>query len=1157
MGAQPQPRIPIQHPLGAATAAIHAQLGQIAQLPPLQQSPKTTAIAFVSQLASSSTSSAATPSPISTPASSGSGFSFTSIVDFVKSLSLTVKLLAGGGVLLVLAIIVGAVIACVVRRRRRRQKQREDEEEERATPRAGAYMDDGTGERKLKTPSPPYGNGRGGSPNFGVDGTTKEPQASVTRGARRSPTKGILKRTDTAASVVDENDDGRNVFRSRNSPSRGGTPVSADNITSDLPPPSTPTPLRTPPPNYSPGLDGPVPRLFPGSGPVPVASTPELSSRPPYQAGRRTTTTPFNPPPPALSSSTAPSLPAPSRLTSRSSPSTTPSLLRIPPKNPAPPPLPTIFVDPGTGSRRGVRRVYPEESLSSASDPSESDPSRISLVAVSHTIPRNAATYDTETDGLFEIHRANPAATAETRSAAVARMLDGARFEPVPDDDDEDEEEEVVVIESGSSSEAPSTALSDTVSRTLVLLDEISARNQRLGGGAGDGVAEEMAKTAALWESPGPGMAEIDVAAGPASSAKAAAGELMRKQSRSTDRLSSPRVALPPQTLPLPLRPDAEGMRTAGDGGTKPKPPRAEPDGVAVLKMDRLIQQLRKDAQTSAASAAAVVVPPVPADEPRKFPIRTVSARRVPAFVPGENSAQGYVNGAIPTPGSVVQDLGSQFAVQEAYQYAARNSLAMGSVRLQRGPPTAGDGYSSLEERSSFEEVGRPGIRAEPFGSPSAAAYAYAPVPEGPKGAVSREQVLPSGRRISARKTSLARLIPVSPPPVVVRPQPHRTPEPPVLPFAPPRLLAQAPFAHLLPLSPGPLPRAMRDKIQRQWRPSWFLQPPPPPTTGPEPRPVPKGESPELPEMALVVLNQPLCDLSWFERIWAHAKIKLCADGGANRLYDKCKNDETRKRFLPDRIIGDLDSIRTDVKNWYIQQGVTVEKIEDQDSTDLGKCVKHIETLEAGQAARDPTHAKAQPTAADTAAVSTSAQTQDPDVPLEPSSRRTSTSTLGTAPPPSVTLAEAVENPPEGVPRPGSPSRYARYELVVLGALGGRFDQTMASVNALFAIGSARKSYLVCNHSVVILLTPNFEHRIECDRSIEGPTCGLIPVGCHVAHMVTEGFKWNLDKTMPSAFGGLVSTSNAFEIGGREGKAILKVNTDQPVLFSVELDLDG
>lgn len=46
------------------------------------------------------------------------------------------------------------------------------------------------------------------------------------------------------------------------------------------------------------------------------------------------------------------------------------------------------------------------------------------------------------------------------------------------------------------------------------------------------------------------------------------------------------------------------------------------------------------------------------------------------------------------------------------------------------------------------------------------------------------------------------------------------------------------------------------------------------------------------------------------------AKYRICADGGANRLYDSL-SEQDRRRYLPDLIKGDLDSLRQDVEAFY------------------------------------------------------------------------------------------------------------------------------------------------------------------------------------------------------------------------------------------------
>ncbi len=60
------------------------------------------------------------------------------------------------------------------------------------------------------------------------------------------------------------------------------------------------------------------------------------------------------------------------------------------------------------------------------------------------------------------------------------------------------------------------------------------------------------------------------------------------------------------------------------------------------------------------------------------------------------------------------------------------------------------------------------------------------------------------------------------------------------------------------------------------------------------------------------------------------ATERVCADGGANRLYDELpsmlpngicdSSEEARKAHLPDVIMGDMDSVRPDVQEFYTSQ---------------------------------------------------------------------------------------------------------------------------------------------------------------------------------------------------------------------------------------------
>ncbi|CAN0438080.1 unnamed protein product, partial [Ascophyllum nodosum] len=51
----------------------------------------------------------------------------------------------------------------------------------------------------------------------------------------------------------------------------------------------------------------------------------------------------------------------------------------------------------------------------------------------------------------------------------------------------------------------------------------------------------------------------------------------------------------------------------------------------------------------------------------------------------------------------------------------------------------------------------------------------------------------------------------------------------------------------------------------------------------------------------------------------ARAVLRICADGGANRLHDSFDADSPgeRERYVPDMIVGDLDSLRPEVAAFY------------------------------------------------------------------------------------------------------------------------------------------------------------------------------------------------------------------------------------------------
>ena len=265
---------------------------------------------------------------------------------------------------------------------------------------------------------------------------------------------------------------------------------------------------------------------------------------------------------------------------------------------------------------------------------------------------------------------------------------------------------------------------------------------------------------------------------------------------------------------------------------------------------------------------------------------------------------------------------------------------------------------------------------------------------------------------------------------------------------------------------------------------------------------------------ALIVLNSPIDNppSQIFTRLWDTASFRICADGGANRLYHATiskgasgpeagvdKSDkENVNRYLPDMIKGDLDSLDDHVREYYERLGVIVEKDGDQDRNDLDKALC---------AFRD--HIQKQ-------------KDLGADIPVP--------------------------------------------QVYIYGAFGGRFDQEMASMQALFRWKDEfdYRVALYNDETFALLLKPNVVNEIYLpftsksiakaqsqDRALtypgEGPTCGLIPLGTACERVETEGLKWNLDGTVPLEFGGLVSTSNRAE------EDVLVIKCSQPLVFTTEM----
>lgn len=247
---------------------------------------------------------------------------------------------------------------------------------------------------------------------------------------------------------------------------------------------------------------------------------------------------------------------------------------------------------------------------------------------------------------------------------------------------------------------------------------------------------------------------------------------------------------------------------------------------------------------------------------------------------------------------------------------------------------------------------------------------------------------------------------------------------------------------------------------------------------------MPSDQPEEDTKKALIILNRPLGSepSPLLQKLWESSHVRICADGGANRLR------KAQPNWVPDLIVGDLDSMTPQTRQHYEQMGVTIRYFYDQDNNDLGK-----------------------------------------------------------------SLLAAVYD-------------YKCTQCCVFGAFGGRFDQEMAAMSALYkwaTVPQLQKLWLYDDNTMALLLPANCENRIELalpplsgdstNHVGEGQTCGIIPLGAPCESMTLTGFEWNLTD-YPSAFGGMVSTSNRIAQEENEPKGIpISITVSSPVVFTTEV----
>ena len=117
---------------------------------------------------------------------------------------------------------------------------------------------------------------------------------------------------------------------------------------------------------------------------------------------------------------------------------------------------------------------------------------------------------------------------------------------------------------------------------------------------------------------------------------------------------------------------------------------------------------------------------------------------------------------------------------------------------------------------------------------------------------------------------------------------------------------------------------------------------------------------------AIILLNQPLfSDAStrheissisdWIDGVWHLPQYRIGADGSANQLFhldqlnrqdsNHDHNMSNRPRWRLDYIVGDMDSLRPDIGQYYMNHGTRLEPSPCQQTTDFQKCLNKLKDL--------------------------------------------------------------------------------------------------------------------------------------------------------------------------------------------------------------------
>jgi len=273
--------------------------------------------------------------------------------------------------------------------------------------------------------------------------------------------------------------------------------------------------------------------------------------------------------------------------------------------------------------------------------------------------------------------------------------------------------------------------------------------------------------------------------------------------------------------------------------------------------------------------------------------------------------------------------------------------------------------------------------------------------------------------------------------------------------------------------------------------------------------------SSDTPRTALLLLNTPPRPASALRQLWALSSFRVCADAAANRLRDSVKHaidDERMVSGTPGQLRQRLHHLQ-EVSQLHSSM---VPDIVTGDFDSIRPDVLDFYRQHGTRIAHNPSQASTD---------------------FEKSL---------------VLIEEAQAASMRSCINEGSPVH--RWTVIAFGAFGDRFDHELASINVLYRFQKFARLLLMGERMTACLLMPG-QHVIRPNVHLEGPACGLLPIGGSCDAVWTSGLRWNL-RGESLKFGGMISSSNSM-VADAEGRLEVRVNTTHPLVWTTVLRPDG